>query len=138
MRKQAREYAFKLIFEYIFLKEKNEGTIEEALPENLTPADNEYIEKVYQGVIENYEKLYQGIASLSSEFKAERIYKVDLAILLLAMYEIKYIAEIPDIVSVNEAVELAKTYSTDKSHAFINGILASILKQKEGSYGENN
>lgn len=130
MRKQARTYAFKLIFEYLFLKEKNETGLTEVLPEDLTDSDKEYIAQVYNGVIENYGILYQEISKLSSDFKAERIYKVDLSILLLSMYEIKYLDDVPDVVSVNEAVELAKIYSTDKSHTFINGILATYLKDK--------
>jgi N utilization substance protein B len=129
MRKQAREYTFKLIFEYLFLKEKNNDGIDEARPENLLPSDTEYINKVYNGVVENYDYLYSCVSRLSSEFKAERIYKIDLAILLLAMYEIKFMDDVPDVVAVNEAIELAKTYSTDKSHSFINGILASFLKE---------
>ncbi|MDD4002737.1 MAG: transcription antitermination factor NusB [Clostridia bacterium] len=129
MRKQAREHAFKLIFEYLFLKTKNvEGLSEQ--PSQLSDTDKLYIDKVYNGVVENFDSLYAEIAALSEDFKAERIFKVDLAILLLAMYEIKYADDIPDIVSVNEAVELAKVYSTDKSHTFINGILAAYLKAK--------
>ena len=130
MRKQAREYVFKLIFEYLFLKEKNQTGIEEVKPQDLSKSDLQYIENIYNGVIENYDILYESISELSAEFKAERIYKVDLAILLLSMYEIKYLDDVPDVVSVNEAVELAKAYSTDKSHAFINGILASYIKNK--------
>jgi N utilization substance protein B len=129
MRKQAREQAFKLIFEYLFLKTKNaEGLPEQ--PPQLSDTDKLYIDNVYGGVVKNFDELYADIAALSEDFKAERIFKVDLAILLLAMYEIKYADDIPDIVSVNEAVELAKVYSTDKSHTFINGILAAYIKAK--------
>lgn len=138
MRKQAREYVFKLIFEYIFLKEKNNDGLTEVLPENLTDSDKEYINKVYSGVLDNYAELFEAVSRLSSEFKAERVYKVDLAILLLAMYEIRFFEEVPDVVAVNEAVELAKSYSTDKSHSFINGILASYIKEKEVTNGSNN
>jgi N utilization substance protein B len=130
MRKQARDYAFKLIFEYLFLNRKNEGELPVGLPHGLSDADKKYIERIYGGVTENFDALYNDISALSEDFKPERIFKVDFAILLLAMYEIKFADDIPDIVSVNEAVELAKTYSTDKSHAFINGILAAYIKAK--------
>lgn len=131
MRKLARETAFKLIFEYLFLKEKNQTSINELCGgELLTDADREYINIVYSGVIENYDSIYGEISKLSFDFKPERIFKVDLAILLLSIYEIKYMADVPDIVAINEAVELAKIYSTDKSHSFINGILASYFNNK--------
>lgn len=134
MRKFARETAFKLIFEYLFLKEQNETSIKElcSAPE-LSDEDRDYINAVYNGVIGKYDEIYGEIAGLSSDFKAERIYKVDLAILLLAIYEIDYMEDVPDIVAVNEAVETAKVYSTDKSHLFINGILASYLSNKKNA-----
>ena len=69
------------------------------------------------------------IDQYAGSFAYERLYKVDLSILLLATYEILY-TDIPFKVSVNEAVELAKTYSTEKSAAYINGILASIIKNR--------
>ena len=60
-------------------------------------------------------------------YELDRIYKVDLAILVLAVYEIKY-QDTPKNVVVNEAVELSKKYSTDKSYSFVNGVLAKVLK----------
>lgn len=131
MRKQAREYTFKLIFEYLFIKDKNDNGIQEAKPKDLTKQDLLYIENAYNGVIDKYDYLYQNISNLSKEYKVNRIYKVDLAILLLSMYEIDFIEDVPEVVAINEAVELSKTYSTDKSHSFINGLLASYLKSKK-------
>ena len=78
------------------------------------------------------------IASFARGFTAERIYKIDLAILLIATYEILFLPDVPDKVSVNEAVELAKTYSTDNSPSFINGVLASVIKEKENLLNERN
>lgn len=138
MRKLARATAFKLIFSYLFQREKDCGPLndEELLGkewEMFGEADKNYILTVYEGVIEKYGELYSNIAALSSDFKPERIFKVDLAIMLLAMYEIDYMDDIPDIVAINEAVELAKNYSTDKSPSFINGILAAHLKKVKGA-----
>ena len=65
----------------------------------------------------------------SADFKFERIFKPDLAILLLATYEMKYIPNIPKNVSINEAVELAKVNSTEKSPQFVNGVLSGIYKE---------
>ena len=61
-------------------------------------------------------------------YELDRIYKVDLAILVLAIYELKFENSTPDKVVLNEAIELSKKYSTDKSFSFINGVLAKILK----------
>ncbi|NLK18084.1 MAG: transcription antitermination factor NusB [Clostridiales bacterium] len=137
MRKLARATAFKLIFSYLFQREKDCGplTDQELLGqewEKFRETDKEYALKVYEGVIEKYDELYANIAALSSDFRPERIFKVDLAIMLLAMYEIDYMHDIPDIVAINEAVELAKAFSTEKSPSFINGILATHLKKKKG------
>ena len=66
--------------------------------------------------------------NLKSDWKIERISKIDLAILKIAIYEIKY-KDIPFKVGINEAVELAKKYGEDNSKNFVNGILASIVKE---------
>jgi N utilization substance protein B len=60
----------------------------------------------------------------------ERIAKVDLAILRLALYEIQFRDDIPDSVAINEAIELAKKYSTDESGGFVNGVLGKIIRGK--------
>lgn len=128
-RKVAREIAFKLIFEYLFGGEQNDQTFVELAEENKIENEKKYLQKVYYGVVEKYEELNQIIAEKAIGFSANRIYKVDKAILLLALYEIKYLKDIPYAVSINEAVELAKTYSTEKSPTFINGILSKIEKK---------
>lgn len=129
MRKFARETAFKLIFEYLFNKEYNEYSLSVlSMEDNLDDKDRAYISAVYSGVIENFDSLYGEISSLPSDFKPDRLFKTDLAIMLLAVYEIKFMEDVPAKVAINEAVELAKIYSTDKSHTFINGILAYFIK----------
>ena len=67
---------------------------------------------------------------MKSDWKIDRISKIDLAILKLAIYEIKY-KKLPYKVVINEAVELAKKYGEDNSKKFVNGILASIVKEEE-------
>ena len=68
------------------------------------------------------------IASHLKGYTINRVYKIDLAILVLAVIELNYIKENPKQVIINEAVELAKKFSTDKSPKFINGVLADIVK----------
>ena len=89
----------------------------------------EYIEDAILGIEKNKEEIKLQIEkNLKSDWKIERISKIDLAILKLAIYEIKY-KEIPFKVVINEAVELAKKYGEDSSKNFVNGILASIVKE---------
>ena len=125
-RSNARESVFKLIFEYVFNKEQNNDFLVETIESQ--KAEESYIREVYSGIISHYDELCSIIASYSEGFAFDRIYKVDLAILLVAIYEIKYVKSIPEKVSINEALNLAKVYSTEKSNKFINGILASVVK----------
>lgn len=126
-RSNARESVFKLVFEYVFNKEKDEDQLEEFLSEDKNKAEVGYINEVYNGVIDKYDELVKSIGEVSKAFKLDRIYKVDLAILLVAVYEMKYIPSIPKNVSINEALNLSKVYSTEKSYNFINGILSNFV-----------
>ena len=129
-RKSARECALKLVFEYVFTKERNKITFDEILSDkSLTKEDKLYIYKVYEGVTSKYMELEKIIERNAKGIKAARIYKTDLALLLLAVYEMYYIDEIPLAVSINEAVDNAKIYSTEKSTVFINGVLAGVYKE---------
>ena len=128
-RKIARDTVYKLIFEYLFTEEKATVSLELAfLDQSLTDIDKSYILKTYSGVVEKKAELLNLISNYSEGFSAERIFKPDLACLLLATYEMLYIDDIPLSVSISEAVELVKKYSTEKSSSYVNGILSSIFK----------
>lgn len=127
-RKQAREEAFILIFE----KEFNDDALEDILSlaeevRDLKP--DEYIKNVFFGVFGNLEKIDEIISQNAVGWSIKRITKTALAILRLAIYEIKFYSEIPVSVSINEAVELAKKYATKEDASFINGILSTVAKQ---------
>ncbi len=129
MRRTARENAFKLIFE----KSVSGGTGKitcAVLTRMMTPEENEFFSFLVDGVENNKKFLTEVIARYSHGFDTDRIYKIDLSILYVALYEILFAEDVPDKVAVNEAVELAKIYSTDNSPAFINGILATAIKDK--------
>lgn len=129
---QAREKAFILIFEYLFNHTKSDITLDSIVQDlSFTDDDRQYIQTVYEGVTQNFEEIQNLIAQYSEGFKIDRIYKIDLGILMLAIYELKYMHDIPISVTCNEAVNLTKTYSTEKSPSYVNGILANIIK-KEG------
>lgn len=130
-RSEARELAFKYLYQVEVQKENNEETINLFL-ENNEIADKEakkYILNIASGVQENLENITEIIKkNLKQDWKIERISKVTLAIIKLSIYEIIY-AKIPFKVSINEAVELAKKYGEDTSPVFVNGILASVVKE---------
>lgn len=93
--------------------------------------DREYIKKICLTLEKNEEKINTLINSNARNWTVNRIAKVDLAILKLAIAEIIAIDDIPQRVSVNEAIELAKIYCDDKSPKFINGILGSVISELE-------
>ncbi len=136
-RKIAREYAYKLIFEFLFNHTRNQHTYDIFTHLDLDAGDVEYLGKVYNGVMTEYEDLTKEIEKYAHGFTLDRIYKPDIAALLLSVYEMKYMTDIPHSVSMNEAVLLVKKYSTDKSHSFVNGILSSVHKELEEKNGNN-
>ena len=131
-RSAIRENAFKLIYSLEIQKTENlEEQIELFFESNNIKEEEakKYITDVVLGIDKNKEQILNDIEqNLKEEWKLSRISKMDLSILKLAIYEIKY-NEIPYKVAINEAVELAKKYGEDKSKNFVNGILASIVKE---------
>lgn len=129
MRKYAREVVFSLTFAYLFTAERDDLSLDMFEKKNLTGDDVNYIAKTYNGIIDSFDTLKQTVTGLAKGYAADRIYKVDLAILIMAVYELSA-GEIPTEICINEAVELAKKFSTDKSDGFVNGILAEYVKNK--------
>ena len=109
--------------------QKNELGLDMFEKKKLTGDDIAYIGDTYNGIVAEFDGLQSAVASITRGYKLERIYKVDLAILIYAMYELSK-GEIPTEICVNEAVELAKKFSTDKSDGFVNGVLAEYVKNK--------
>ncbi len=127
-RKKARDGVYKLIYEFLFSGEANERTFAIMTAADMPAEELDYMKRAYYGVIEHIDELKAVVAQYAVGFDIERIYKPDLAALVLAIYEMKYMDDIPLNVSISEAVELVKIYSTEKSHAFVNGILSSVYK----------
>lgn len=121
-RTTAREIAFKTIYSKFF-NDDAEDEIEKADSEGL-----EFTTKILKAFAENYTEINEIISSHLKGYTIERLYKIDLAIITLAVIELNFIKENPKEVIINEAVELAKKYSTEKSPRFINGVLADIVK----------
>ena len=98
---------------------------------NLGEEEAEYIKNIFYGIKENKEKIEKLISSnLKEKWSMDRISKIDLSILKLAIFELVY-SKLPYKVAINEAVELAKKYGEDSSKSFVNGVLASIVKEKK-------
>ena len=131
-RKTARENVYKLVFEYLFNKEKDSFSyITLKDNPNVSSEDLEFINALYLGVVEHFDDIVAKIEMNAKGFSLERIYKPDLAALVLAVYEMMF-TDTPKTVAISEAVDLVKAYSTEKSGSYVNGILASVYKELEG------
>lgn len=124
MRGYAREVAFCKIYTYIMC-ENFEPDFSQFDSSKLTEDDIAFATKIVEGVIEHKAEIDGIIAELSKSFKLSRIYRLDLAILELAIFEMKYL-DTPHPVVINECVTIIKDYSTDKSVNYVNGILAQF------------
>lgn len=142
-RKKARDMLFKLVFELGFSQPEASVTYENFLleyegfkeEERLSEEDVEnfeFVKTIFVGVLEKHDEVLDLISSIVKGYTIDRMFKVDLAILVLSVYELKYYEQTPTKVLINEAVELAKKYSTDKSYKFINSALANVVKQLKG------
>ena len=128
-RRDVRRNAFTLLFQLGFTDNEEEAKrifFEEAEME-LTQSEKDFILKTVMGVRENTEKIDEFINSVAKKWDTKRMANVDLAILRLAVYELKFDTETPASVVINEAVELAKEYSSDGTPAFVNGILGKLV-----------
>ncbi|MCX7885206.1 MAG: transcription antitermination factor NusB [Caloramator sp.] len=132
-RKLAREKAMTLIYQMDLSGSRASEAFNNFLENSdteLTSEDIEYIKSCVDGVEKNLNLINSNIEKyLKPGWKINRIAKVDIAILRLGIYEILFRDDVPDIVAVNEAIELAKKYSTDQSKAFINGILNNVIRR---------
>lgn len=142
----ARAAVMQMIFEHLEGGQGGEDTLRmvyEQLRENGLPGvsvrqsepgadDRAYIEQVMAGVLSHLDELDEQIQAASRNWTVDRMPRVDLTILRLAAWEILYEQGVPGPVAINEAVTLAECYSDPASGRFINGVLGTILRRKEG------
>ena len=119
-RRELRENVFKMLFRVEFF---DAGEVD-----HVTDQDFKYIADRYRDIYNHLPEIDGAINEVAKGWKTTRMGKVDLALIRLAVYEIRYDDEIPFKVAVNEAVELAKQYGTNDSPAFVNGILAKFAE----------
>ena len=134
-RRQIREHVLRLIFNLSFRNgEKDEQVPDEDIenpPLFASPEEKEYIAQKARAVAEHFPQIDELLNQAARGWTTNRMGKTDLAILRLAVYEMRYDDQIPVGVAINEAVELAKQYGEDTSASFINGILAKLANEEE-------
>ena len=127
-RRALREQVFKMLFRVEFhdAEEMKEQAVLFDEEESCSEKDKEYITKKFENIVEKITEIDAAVNEVAKGWKTTRMGKVDLTIIRLAVYEMKYEEDIPVKVAINEAVELAKQYGTDDSPAFVNGVLAKL------------
>lgn len=128
-RNESRVVIMTILYQ-IFMYQKNgiEYNVDEVIKENLE-IDNEFVKEMSKGVLEKKEELFSIANDNLKDWKMERLGLTDQAILSLGIYELLY-TDTPDVVAINEAVELAKKYSDDKVKNMINGVLDKVYHEK--------
>ena len=132
-RREQREQIFALLFRVEFntpeeMDEQVSMYVDEMKEvEPLSEKDEEYIIGKYKKILERIEEIDGILNEASKTWKTSRMSRVDLTVLRLAVYEMKFDEDIPEKVAINEAVELAKKFGRDESPAFINGVLAKLV-----------
>lgn len=133
-RRRVREHIFTLLFQKEFAQpEEEQERIDLYLEQhsNIKEEEKQFILTAIRGVSTKLHEIDDLLSRYSKGWKLERMSKVDLAILRVAIYEMYYREDIPKSVAINEAVELAKKYSSDQAPSFINGILGKISSSVE-------
>ena len=130
-RKEAREEAFRLLFETEFRADDAPEEIFALSQENREVAENAYIRAVYFGVREHLEEIDEMIVRHSNGWKPSRISPVSRSAIRLCIYEMLYMDDIPANVSLNEAIELVKTFDDEKMRGFVNGLLNGAKNEIE-------
>lgn len=129
-RSSGRKMAMQILYQYEMRGDSPENILESSLFAGKRPMETkDFALDLSNGCIEKINELDEIISNLAKGWPIERITKVDKSILRLALYELKY-TDTPEKVIINEAVELAKNFSTEDSSKFINGILGSVIKEK--------
>ncbi len=129
-RREIREQIFKLLFRAEFYNKEDLAEQCQLFFDELGQEENKdtkYIEDKFKQVVERLTEIDAMVNEVAQGWKTSRMGKVDLTLIRLAVYEMKFEEDVPAGVAINEAVELAKAYGTDDSSSFVNGILAKLV-----------
>ncbi len=133
-RRTARKHIFWIVYQSAFHKDFEVEFAMEQIEEAMSQRERDFILNETTGTLENLEQIDDIIGRYSTDWTVDRLGKVDLAVLRIALFEMLFNKQepIPVSVSINEAVELAKTYGDDNSPTFINGLLAKVVREHNG------
>lgn len=139
-KKRIRENLYIMLFQTNFhqneeIEKQADIYLEELEAEDATNRAKTILKERFQSVLEHLQEIDEQIAQKAEGWSISRMARSDLSVLRLAVFEILYDEEVPNGVAINEAVELAKRYGGDKSYGFVNGVLASIVKEAEELHG---
>ena len=126
-RSEMREQAFLLTFEGLFSSGEDIDEVIELYSENVE-AVSKYAKDIFTGVKANKDEFNEIINKYSKSWKVTRLPKVTVAILCVALYEMKNVEDVADSIAINEAVELAKKYASNADASYINGILGAVAR----------
>ena len=135
-RRELREHIFQLLFRVEFngqdeMEEQVSLYVDDMKEEEIVePKDETYIEEKYKKIVEKLPEIDELLEKYSKGWKLSRMNKVDLTILRLGVYEMKYDEDIPERVAIYEAVELAKKFGGDESPSFVNSVLAKLSSKE--------
>lgn len=131
-RRYARESAMKLLYQMEMNDDFSDKAMEVFFDNNkFDSGEKLYIDDAIRTIVENLKSIDSSIDAYIDGWQLHRLAKVDLSILRIAIYEIVYREDIPIQVSINEAIEIAKKYSTDEASRFINGVLGSFVRVRD-------
>ncbi len=135
IRRKSREDALKILYQ-LEINDKFKFPIDSEFfdhifLENKNPSSKKFTIEIVNGILQNYDFIDRIISKYSLKWKLDRLLLIDKNILRIATYEIWFISEIPPAVSINEAIEISKKYSSEDSPKFINGVLNSIKEEFE-------
>jgi len=132
-REEARTEAFRLLFETEFRADTAPEAIYALSKEAREIEENKYIQTVYFGVREHLEEIDGMIMRHSNGWKPGRITPISRSAMRICIFEMKYMEDIPSVVSLNEAIELVKTFDDPKMRAFVNGVLNGVKVELESA-----
>ena len=133
-RKDTRKNAMELMFQMEIQNDFSDEAIEKFQELNsLTVKQRDYMSLLFRNIEERLEKVDTVIEENAENWRIQRLAKVDLSILRIALIEMFYVEEVPIAVAINEAISLAKIYGSDNSAKFINGILGTVARKMQGN-----
>ena len=131
MRRDARDAVYKILYADLF-NDNDEVFEKEMFGESkLSKEDLEFARSLLNVINEHKSEIEEIISSYAKGYKFERLYSTDKCALYIAVAELKYFADVPNVVAIDEALSLVRKYSTDESLNYVNGILAALKKDLE-------